>query len=223
MNPWSKRKDYLKYATEEEFLETERLRKLASAKMEHNPLPVEEMKKRIQDLDMRTIISAEDLTRREYLLQKSVIYKNQDNNIGPGFSKEFYNELHRFYSQGNRRSGRTHLLARVLVNTAIETGENIYLSDHHYVFNINRSTNHHLLEEVRRVIAMYDKKGLYLNYEEQERNTSIKVSLTGDLLEATRVYNLIKNDYEPLANKEYPLTPDEAFGTRNKKLLLIKI
>lgn len=172
-----------------------------------------------------SIFPVEDLiARREYLLQKNVICRNQDNNIGPGFSKEFYNELHRFYSQGNRRSGRTHLLARVLVNTAIETGEIIYLHDHHSVFKNNRDINRHLLTEIRKVIALYDKKGLSLNYQEEERNGGyIRVNLQGNLLEATRVYNLIKNDYEPLANKEYPLTPDEAFGTRNKKLLLIKI
>lgn len=203
--------------------------------------PIQEMKKRIEDLDWsqpdkkhihkyEPITSkklkemSHDYEARELVIQQDVIFKNQDNNIGPGFSKEFYNELHRFYSQGNRRSGRTHLLARVLVNTAIETGEIIYLHDHHSVFKNNRDINRHLLTEIRKVIALYDKKGLSLNYQEEERNGGyIRVNLQGNLLEATRVYNLIKNDYEPLANKEYPLTPDEAFGTRNKKLLLIKI
>ena len=175
-------------------------------------------------VNTESIFPTEDLTRREYLLQKSVICKNQDNNIGPGFSKEFYNELHRFYSQGNRRSGRTHLLARVLVNTAIETGEIIYLSDHHSVFTKDKRNNYHLLEEIRKVITRYNDKGLSLNYQQEERDGGyIRVNLTGNLLEATRVYNIVKNDYQLLVNKEYPLTPDEAFGTRNKKLLLIKI
>lgn len=151
------------------------------------------------------------------------VFKNQDTReIGPGFSKEFYNELHRFYSQGNRRSGRTYLLARVLVNTAIETNSVIQLVvDHHHIFDKSKRTNEFLAKEIEKVLYEYSDKGLSLNY--KLTSDTLKVSLDGNIYESTIIYNRIKNDYIPYNSRinEYPLTPDEAFGTNRKLLLLL--
>lgn len=149
------------------------------------------------------------------------VFRNQDQELGPGFSKEFYDELHRFYSKGNRRSGRTYLLARVLVNTAIETGDTVYLNDHYIFDRRSRNINMNLLAEIRKVIEIYSDKGLSLDYKQEERDGGcIKISLTGNIYRSTEKYIQIKNDYQPFSQ---PLTPEECFKPQNRKLLLIKI
>lgn len=196
MKAWeSKRKDYLHttYITNEE--------------LQRNLFPVEEM--------------SHDYEARELAIQQDLIFKNQDSHkTGPGFSKEFYNELHRFYSQGNRRSGRTYLLARVLVNTAIETDKPINFVDHHSIFKNSRHTDglFEMAREIEGIICEYEAKGLSLSFN-MSRNDKFTVRLKGNILEAMRVYNKIKNDYTPYNARS--MTPDETFETNRKLLLLL--
>lgn len=149
------------------------------------------------------------------------VFKNQGQELGPGFSKEFYDELHRFYSEGNRRSGRTYLLARVLVNTAIETGAIVNVTDHHLISDNRRHRILHMRREIEKVAHEYSQMGLDLHCEFiREDSFKVRIGLSGNIYRSTEKYIQIKNNYQPLSQ---PLTPEECFKPQNRKLLLIKI
>lgn len=73
-------------------------------------------------------------------------YPFQDESIqGEEFDSKFASELKRFYSKGNRRSGRSSLIAQILVETAIETGDVIHILDHHSIYKNNSMVKNELL------------------------------------------------------------------------------
>lgn len=82
----------------------------------------------------------------------NVLFPNQDEQIkGDYFSPEFSSELKRFFSKGNRRTGRTTLLTRILVEIAIETGDKINLVDNNSIFSNDRR----MILEIERYCIRY--------------------------------------------------------------------
>lgn len=71
--------------------------------------------------------------------------------------KDFAMKFKAFFSDSNfyRRQGRTHLLAKVIVETAIETGNRVYFPDDHVslTHQHKRQYEEHLKSEVREVLG----------------------------------------------------------------------
>lgn len=65
--------------------------------------------------------------------------------------EKHYQSLKWLFSEGNRKQGRTFLLAVVLVNKAVREGEWIWIADH-------REGRHHtknLLDEIKRLFDVH--------------------------------------------------------------------
>lgn len=83
---------------------------------------------------------------------------------------DFASKMKLYYSQQPRRTGRTRLMARILVETAIETGKRIYInSDHEIIHENSRNINHHLYRQVQDVIHRYNVEGCDLEMEQGGR------------------------------------------------------
>ena len=66
------------------------------------------------------------------------------------------------FGEGPRCSGRTYLLACVLIEQAIETDRDIKLLDHHWVLHGHPNNNEHMWNEIIKVFGSYPE--LYENY-----------------------------------------------------------
>lgn len=149
------------------------------------------------------------------------IFKNQHDVIPEyGFSKEFYDELHRFFGRGNRRSGRTYIMARLLLHTAIESGDKINIIDHFTIFNDTIYPNYNIANIIEKVVQTYKDAGLSINFKWIKKNESFVASLSGNIYINTQLYNRLKNEYYPLYFCSKPFLPEQVFDER-KKLLLI--
>lgn len=69
---------------------------------------------------------------------------------------EFQSKLKALFSHDRyRRTGRSHVLAKVLIEIALETGEHIAFVDHHDVFNISHRHKYEFMKMVREIIDEY--------------------------------------------------------------------
>ncbi len=103
------------------------------------------------------------------------------------FDHTFRRKLKAFYSfdEGNRRggdhgyraSGRSTLLARVLLETAIESGRTIELNDHHCEARTIRVANGHLADMVRDLVDSYRAMGIIIDLEFQMREGTFSARL----------------------------------------------
>lgn len=80
------------------------------------------------------------------------------------FDDEFMSKLKTMFSNNYRRIGKTHAMARVLVELALETGQPISVIDHNMIFErdgYNRHSSHHMLSMIRTVIHEFEcEKGV---------------------------------------------------------------
>lgn len=150
-------------------------------------------------------------------VSKDLITREHDvRSLGKPFSKDFYNELKRFFSKGNRRTGRSYMLAKILVDTAIETNDEIYLLDHWQLFGgSNRHLTYYLSKTINDIIRYYRESGLDLLVRgSTEEKFSIKISEEfGNL----QLFLKLRNNYEPMKFEE----ENKVDNNINKKLLLL--
>ena len=130
------------------------------------------------------------------------------------FSKdvEFASKLKAFYSNYDynyRRTGRTFLLLRILVEQAIESGKYVSIIDHMEMYESinNRRILHYSTSELINVIRFYMNKGIDLRVEYKNEYT-FKVM----------IYNG-HNFYNKIRIKPY--TPEYKRQEEFSKLLLI--
>ena len=92
------------------------------------------------------------------------------------FDEEFCSKLKAFYSfeegervpgnMGYRRSGRTKILARILLETAIESGRELIIQDHYLDVCGVSNSNHCLRREIENAAREYrDYDGVHINLE----------------------------------------------------------
>ena len=74
-------------------------------------------------------------------------------------SERFELELKQFFSMGRRRSGRTSILARVIVETALESGEVLQVADHSLNERAQSQITHHLMVRIMDIVEDYKQKG----------------------------------------------------------------
>lgn len=112
-------------------------------------------------------------------------------------AEKLLQETYRFSDDEEfRRSGRTFLLARILVETGIESGESVKWFDHYNV----HSRNSDMPPELHRVIAWYKERGINIKIEDV---SSINQSLKFRLISGMHLYNLHRIvDYVPKVKEE---------------------
>lgn len=141
-----------------------------------NVFPTEKLQERLDELEA------------EKLLQETYRFSDDE---------EFASKLKGFFSDRKfRRSGRTFLLARILVETGIESGESVKWFDHYNV----HSRNSDMPPELHRVIAWYKERGINIKIEDV---SSINQSLKFRLISGMHLYNLHRIvDYVPKVKEE---------------------
>lgn len=126
--------------------------------------------------------------------------------------EEFMSKLKLFYSNKEkvRVTGRTHALARVLLETAIESMQSIYLVDHHKIFLNSQQINRHLFRAIEDWQGYYYDLGIeiILRYESAHERFTAKLANA----QSEKNYSLFK-----IKDCEFPKEKLKEFS----KLLLI--
>lgn len=125
-------------------------------------------------------------------------------------------ELKKFFAFGRRRTGRTRMLARVLVETAIESGRPIELVDHYIDKRGIREAVHHMRRQVMEVIHEYRHKEVYVEIVEETKDT-IQLFLHPQYFNA---YDRIKIENNPTKFIHNPF-PTAELERRKKYLQLL--
>jgi len=87
---------------------------------------------------------------------------------------DFASKLKAFYSDYNfRRTGRTFLLLRILVEQAIESGQYVSIMDHIQIYesHSNRRAIQYANSELKNVIYFYINQGIDLRIEHKNEDT----------------------------------------------------
>ena len=101
---------------------------------------------------------------------------------------DFCRKLKTFYSlddeKGQRRTGRTTLLAKIIVEVAIESGESVRLQDHYIKSSINNMTTRALYEACRDYINELNRYGCgiqIVNNNSHNYNTTLHLSIKDEV------------------------------------------
>lgn len=105
------------------------------------------------------------------------------------FDKEFQQKLKAFYSfdegertkenKGYRCTGRTTILARILLETAIESGREIVIQDHYLDRNGGRHANHDLKMKISKYVSELRNRGIAIDFEMTRRGESFRARILG--------------------------------------------
>ena len=90
-----------------------------------------------------------------------------------GFDDEFMSKLKTFFSmsdKGCRRTGRTTLLARILLEEAIESGNKTVMIDHHLDAERGTRIIYHLQEAIQEWVEWYRERDVDICIEFTNRN-----------------------------------------------------
>ncbi len=139
------------------------------------------------------------------------MYSIQDEKItGQLFGDQFVSELKRFFSHGNRRTRRSSILARILFETAIESGNEIKLIDHH-LFSNSDAAARFMEKQIEQVYQWYRDQGVVF------KNIKIRDGkVSAELMPDKRIYELYH--YHRIKEIEHkPIKEEKEFS----KLLLI--
>lgn len=120
------------------------------------------------------------------------------------FDKEFCDKLKAFYSfdEGNRsglnigyrRTGRTHKLAKILLETAIESRREIEIVDHYLDIRGSRESHHYMQRAIEYAAHEYRQQGVEIDLRFNNRGESFSAYLVGG-----GMY------YEKLRNNPFPI------------------
>lgn len=117
----------------------------------------------------------------------------------------FEMELKKFYSQGRRRSGRSTILARVMVETALETGQMIAIAGHEIDARVGSNAQHHLMGLCRDYIEKLRREGCDIGIIEMQRD---KMKLYLDPYSFS-LYNSLKIENNPTKIMRNPFPVQE--------------
>jgi hypothetical protein len=85
-------------------------------------------------------------------------------------SENFEMELKKFYSQGRRRSGRSTMSARVMVETALESGVEIVIATHEIDTRAGTNGQHELMGLCREYIEKLRREGVEIGIVKMTRD-----------------------------------------------------
>lgn len=103
------------------------------------------------------------------------------------FDDEFCSKLKAFYSFdegdksreniGYRRTGRTTILAKILIETAIESRKSITIQDHYVDSRGNNGNKHYMIRMLEQIAYEFKKKGIeiYLNFDRHRENFTAEI------------------------------------------------
>jgi len=131
------------------------------------------------------------------------------------FDAEFCKKLKAFYSfdegerKGNnigyRRTGRTFILSKILLETAIESGKVIELHDHHVDSYNHDKAKYTISRYIAQICREYEDQGVY-----------IKVDYLGPRHNKLRAKILEgKEEYETIRVKPYPIKYEPIISGKN--------
>lgn len=128
---------------------------------------------------------------------------------------DFMSKLKLFFSETDtaRRTGRTHALARISLETAIETENPVYIIDHFKMQNNSHQMDSHFMRAVEDWQGYYHDMGvnIILRHEANYGRFSAKFE-PSNLTQSVEIYNLLR-----LKNYCFPKEQPKEFS----KLLLI--
>jgi hypothetical protein len=134
------------------------------------------------------------------------------------FDNKFYSKLKEFFSTGNRGTGRTSALAKIMFQLAVETEQKIKLVDHAYLLH-GQHANDELWNKVYQLIRMAKAQGLNIEYPySSRRNYSVQI-----IMQHVDYYKFI-NSYEFINYGKQDLTlfsVADSNGTITDNLLLL--
>lgn len=121
---------------------------------------------------------------------------------------------------GYRRTGRTTLLARVLLETAIESGNTLEVNDHHCIAGRAQHANRHLADAIREVAHSYKGLGLEvdLRFDHGEGTFQARIINYGGSF-GDMVYSNIRINPAERPNRDFPVQRSKQVS--NRKLLLL--
>jgi len=137
------------------------------------------------------------------------------------FDEVFCSKLKAFYSydegnrvsldMGYRRTGRTFKLAKILLETAIESGREIEITDHYLDTRGMRDTVHHMRRAIEKVAYNFRQEGVLIEYRFGRGGDTFTAYLAGG-----------GDAYHRLRHNPFPIRLlQERKEFLNKKLLLL--
>lgn len=140
-------------------------------------------------------------------------------------SERFELELKQFFSMGRRRSGRTSILARVIVETAIESGEVLQVADHSFEKRAQSQVIHHLMVKIRDVIEDYKRQGCEIHMSKWDtRSGEIQLYLAPESFSQYDQIKIEHNPSRPVKNSIFDieaLEKQKEFLKKRRLLLLL--
>lgn len=129
------------------------------------------------------------------------------------FDQEFCDKLKAFYSykEEYRRTGRTYKLAKILLETAIESGREICIRDHYLDVHGVANAEHNMFRQVEHIVYEYRDLGIEIKVDFDSRFNRFKAKVTGGMI----YYNEVKNNPFPVRLIK------EKIEFLNKQLLLL--
>lgn len=129
-------------------------------------------------------------------------------------------ELKKFFSFGRRRTGKSITLARVLVETALESGKEIKIIDHYLDAHSQHHAINNLYNQCRMVIDYYKSNGCHIMINPSRNRDTLSLYLDPC---SYCIYDRLKIENNP--NVFRPITYIAGFDSYekqlNKKLLLL--
>ena len=120
-------------------------------------------------------------------------------------SEGFELELKQFFSMGRRGSGRSAMLARVMVETAIESGRTISVIDHCLDERVGRNGVEHLMRQCQEVIENYKREGCQIHISKFNHSSGTMQLFLPK--ESFRDYDRIKIENNPTKFSNSPFSP----------------
>lgn len=138
-------------------------------------------------------------------------------------SERFELELKQFFSMGRRRSGRTTILARVIVETALESGETLQVADHFLKEGSKSQATHDLMRAIMYAIEKYRAKGCEIHITKWTQDGRIQLYLDPG---SFRMYARLKIESNPSQHVKNNMFDIEALEKqkeflKKKRLLLL--
>lgn len=199
------------------------------------PFPPEEMRmgwemenqRRRWEMENQRMILTRELShngfgKKDYPMTPSEAYGNS-HQYNFADDKDFASKMKFYYSQVPRRSGRTYLMAKILVEQAIETGQRICIvGDHERIHRDRRELDHYLYQQVQHIIHDYQSRGCHFDVRQGGRQGSsegvwIEIRLLGN----PHIYHKLRiPTYEPSYVPEYVMGHDSCKEEEDDELLI---
>jgi len=159
---------------------------------------------------------SQDMLKHAFELQNEEIGVYEDQ-----LSEGFQVELKRFFSQGQRRKFRSTILARVLVETAIETGKFINYVDHHSIFDDETSSKRHIRELIKKYLDDLKYKHNVDFFVNIDNYNGIKISIDPRSIERYKRTRLEENPIKLFRREDVTILDHNVLLDRQRQLKLM--